>query len=534
MNETNTNMLDIEELKKELENSTSFYKEATNSIDLNGSKAELVVSVSKDIEDPDIVRLRVAGNIPIPIAGGDPIVARLDRETVMSKEAFMALDANGLRDNIQNTVFHGDNLSKEDIEKRNNDKAFSMFADLGAKFDNLLENSKDSVLKYFDSVKPTVDAAKENLERSKAGQGFMKAADYIKSGQERVVGIGKNVGKAFSNAGKAVVDSYQRANMSFDEAMAQQVKDNEVVNNVKNDLEASEKRLDELKTEIDELGTALGKMTAGIEQQGFITPDQKARIDLMKDILQEKMTECVAQRDTIEQCEKTLDELKQSGIEYASPMDAAFKAKRDSYFKDISAAYGVAKQAVMAEYEVGKKALSSMIDTIKDANEKAKTQGKVAYHNLEGRLSNIGTAGLTMMQAMEVKTADFLRDKAVSLTEKYQYRAEVRASAKNLLNTILRKETNSQPLLTDREVGMIKRMADLADKMEARSEKTAERAQEALGVNKTVEKTYAMDGEKGWTVKVEEPNKDVKAWEPKKVDEDKKVEVNKLREDLER
>lgn len=536
----NSNILDIEELKKELESGNSFYKEATNDVEMNGAKAELVLSVSKDVKEDDIVRLRVSGDIPIPISGGEPIMARLDRESVLTKDEFMAMDIDGLKTKIQETVLNGHNLSKEDIEKRNTEKAFSMFADIGTKFDTMLEDAKDSVLKYFNSTKPTIEAAKENLERTKIGQKFMKIPEYAKSGQEKVASIGKTFGRAFSDAGRVMRDSYQKANKAFDETIIEQAKTNDVINSVKTDLNASQKRSDELRAEIDELGTMLGKMTAGIEEQGFITSDQKTEIDLLKDIIQEKMTENVMQKETIEQCEKTLEDLKQAGAEYASPVDAAFKAKRDSYFKDISDTFKIAKQAVMAEYEVGKTALSGMTDVIKNASEKAINVGKAAYVGIGKQLSDIGKTSLTVMQAMEVKTADFLRDKAVSLTEKYQYRAEVRASAKNLLNTIMRKDEVSKPLLTEKEIGMIKTIADLADKMEARADKTAEKAQNVIQsdraekmeeVVKNNDKIYVNErGDAG--ASLEDVKKDVKPWEPQKTDENKKLEVNKVKEDL--
>lgn len=77
--ESNFDILDIDELKKDLEGDDSFYKEATSDIDLNGTMAELSVSISRDMDDPELIRIRVVGNIPIPIPGGDSIVARLDR-----------------------------------------------------------------------------------------------------------------------------------------------------------------------------------------------------------------------------------------------------------------------------------------------------------------------------------------------------------------------------------------------------------------------------------------------------------------------
>lgn len=524
----NSDILDIEELKEELERNDSFYKEATSDIDLNGAKAELAVSVSRDAEEPNLVHIRVAGNIPIPISGKEPIIARLDRETTMDKEAFMNMDANDLRDKIQYTVLHGNDLSKEDVEKRDSEKAFSLFSDLGAKFDNLLINSKESAVKYFDSMMSTISIAKKNIEASRIGQGFVKATDHIKSGAEKVVEMGK-----------AVAGSYDRANQAFELAMKQQTKNNEMVSGVKNRLAEREEQLDKMRAEVDVISKSLEKMTAGIEKQGFITSDQKARIDLMNDILREKTNECTYLEGSILLSEMTLEHLKEVGIEYGSPMSAAFKAQRESYFKDISSAYGTAKQAIRAEYEVGKKALSSMVDTIKEANKKSKIHGKFAYYNLEGRLHNIGMAGLAMMQAMEVKTVDFLRSRAISLSEKYQHKSEVRASAKNLLNTILYKDADAQPLLTEREVGMIRTMADLADKMEARSEKTAEKIKNGvIYVFKTEKAFYNEKGERIQPpdkYKDQEPKKEEKkAWEPQKPSEDKKVEVGKLREELDR
>lgn len=534
-----SSMLDLEEIKKEIETGNTVAKEASNEVNMNGAKADLLLSVSKEA-DEDIVRLRVSGNIPIPIGNGEPIIARLDRESILTKDEFMALDVEKFKGKIQDTLLNGQNLSKEDIEKRDTQKTFSLFADIGEKFDTLLESSKDSVLKHFNSMKPTIQAAKENFERTKIGQGFMKIPDYAKSGYEKVTDIKNTVGKAFTEAGRAVKDSYQKANKAFDDTLSKQVKTNDTINSTNTTISASQKRLDELHTEIDEMGVTLKTLTDGIAQQGFITKDQKEGIDLLNEIIQEKMFECVAQRETIEKCEKTLEDLKQAGAEYASPLDAASKARRDSYFKDISDTFKTAKQAVMAKYEVGKTALSGMTDVIKNAHEKAINFGKPVYAGIGDKLRNIGKAGLTVMQSMEVKTADFLRNKAVSLNDKYQYRAEVRASAKNLWNTILRKDDVVKPLLTERESNMIKTVADLADKIESQADKTAEKAQTIIqdDINKrnvdavkNNNPIYVNErGEAG--ASREDVQKDVKPWEPKKTDDGKKIEVNKIKEDL--